>query len=77
VALANLPVSFGTFPVFDVWGVNDRPTLLLGMDALGMLSEMIIDYPRRQLHIAKLAPGETRTSMAGVPIAGQGASASQ
>ena len=75
VALANLPVSFGSFAVFDIWGVNDRPTLLLGMDALGMLSEMVIDYPRRQLHIAKLAPGETRTSMAGVPMGGQGLSA--
>jgi hypothetical protein len=71
VALANLPVSFGDFSIFDIWGINDRPTLLLGMDVLGMLDGMIIDYPRKELHIAKLSPRETRTSTAGIPAIGQ------
>ncbi len=54
VAVVNLPVSFGEFPVFDTWGVNDRPTLLIGMDALGLLNGLTIDYRRKQLHIAKV-----------------------
>lgn len=54
VAVDNLAVSFGDFSVFDVWGINDRPTLLIGMDALGLLNGLVIDYPRKQLHIAKV-----------------------
>ncbi len=54
VAVMNLPVSFGEFSVFDIWGVNDRPTLLIGMDALGLLSGLTIDYRRKELHIARV-----------------------
>ncbi len=54
VAVINLPVSFGEFSIFDIWGVNDRPTLLIGMDALGLLGGLTIDYRRKELHIARV-----------------------
>ncbi len=54
VAVANLPVAFGDFSVFDLWELNDRPTVLIGMDALGLLDGMIIDYPRKELQITKV-----------------------
>jgi Aspartyl protease len=53
VGVANLMVSFGEFSIFKIWGVNDRPTLLIGMDALGLLNGLTIDYRRKELHIAK------------------------
>lgn len=49
--ILGLPVSFGNYTVFDVWGLTEQPALLLGMDALGMLSELTIDYRRRELQI--------------------------
>jgi predicted aspartyl protease len=51
VEFDNLRVSFGHYSIFDRWGVNDRPTLLIGMDALGLLSGFVIDYQRKELHI--------------------------
>lgn len=51
VEFANMNVSFGDYSIFDRWGVNDRPTLLIGMDALGMLSGLVIDFQRKELHI--------------------------
>lgn len=51
VEFENLQVSFGNFSIFDRWGVDDRPTLLIGMDALGLLSGLVIDFQRRELHI--------------------------
>ena len=51
VEILGLPVSFGNYTVFDVWGLKDQPALLLGMDALGMLSELTIDYRRQELQI--------------------------
>jgi hypothetical protein len=51
VEFANLQVSFGNYSIFDRWGVNDRPTLLIGMDTLGLLSGLVIDFQRKELHI--------------------------
>jgi len=55
VAVENLPVAFGQFSVFDIWGINDRPALLIGMDVLGLLEGLTIDYRRKELHIARMA----------------------
>jgi len=34
----------GNFHVFDVWGLQDEPSLLIGMDVLASAREMAIDY---------------------------------
>jgi predicted aspartyl protease len=34
----------GDFHVFDFWGLQDEPTLLIGMDVLARSREMAIDY---------------------------------
>lgn len=57
VEFANLPVSFGDYSIFDRWGVNDGPALLIGMDVLGLLSGLVIDFQRRELHIPIAAAG--------------------
>jgi hypothetical protein len=41
----------GDFHVFSVWGMDDEPTLLLGMDVLGNARKLAIDYGRRELHL--------------------------
>ncbi len=51
VGIQNLPVSFGEFSVFDIWGIDDRPALLIGMDVLSMVDELAIDYRRKELQI--------------------------
>lgn len=50
-SIEKLPVAFGRFPVFDKWGINDQPALLVGMDALNLMSELTIDYRRKELQI--------------------------
>ena len=34
----------GDFHIFDVWGLQDEPTLLIGMDVLARAREMAVDY---------------------------------
>ncbi|MEQ1581178.1 MAG: retroviral-like aspartic protease family protein [Steroidobacteraceae bacterium] len=48
---ANLRVSFGNYSIFDRWDADDRPTVLIGMDTLGLLSGLVIDFQRKELHI--------------------------
>jgi hypothetical protein len=40
----SVTAYIGNFHVFDVWGLQDEPTLLIGMDVLASAREMAIDY---------------------------------
>jgi len=44
ITIANLEVTFAGFRVFETWGLKDQPALLIGMDVLGSLAELNIDY---------------------------------
>jgi len=52
VSLTDVSVVFGDFHVFKVWGLDKRPVLLLGMDVLGVMDQLIIDYARKELKIS-------------------------
>jgi len=47
--IGDLTVSFGNFPVFGFWHLDDRPALLIGMDALSRMQSFSIDYQRLEL----------------------------
>ena len=44
-------VVFGDFHIFKVWDLENEPTLLLGMDVLGTVRQLIIDYRRREVYV--------------------------
>jgi predicted aspartyl protease len=54
--LSNMKVTFGDFSVFKVWGLQDRPALLLGMDLLGTVADFSIDYRHAQLLVQPWSP---------------------
>lgn len=47
-SISNVPVLVGDFHVFDLWGVSDRPAILLGVDVLGLFQSVTIDLRRRE-----------------------------
>lgn len=55
VTLRDVSVIFGDFHVFKVWGLEKRPVLLLGMDVLGVMDQLVIDYRRKEVKVS--APG--------------------
>ena len=44
-------ITYGEVRIFEHWQLTQQPTLLIGMDALGLLDELIIDYRRRELQL--------------------------
>ncbi len=44
-------VTFSDLHIFKHWGLIGEPALMIGMDALGLLDTLIIDYRRRELQI--------------------------
>jgi predicted aspartyl protease len=51
VKIRGAVVTFSDVYIFKHWRMTSQPTLMLGMDVLGVLDQMIIDYRTRQLHI--------------------------
>jgi len=49
--LEHLEVTFGDLHVFRLWGLERQPALLIGMDLLGTVHRLVIDYRRRELQI--------------------------
>jgi len=49
--LNNLIVTFGDLYVFQVWDLEDQPTLLIGMDLLGTVERLVIDYRRGEIQL--------------------------
>ena len=42
---------FGDFHVFKLWGLEDEPAIVMGMDMLGSLDTLIIDYQRCEVRV--------------------------
>jgi len=51
VQIENLEVTFGDLYVFQLWGLQKQPALLLGMDLIGTARRLVIDYRRREMRV--------------------------
>jgi predicted aspartyl protease len=51
LTLRGVRVTFGDMRIFEHWHLDDEPILLIGMDVIGLLDTLVIDYRRRELQI--------------------------
>jgi hypothetical protein len=47
-------ITFADFEIFKHWHLTEEPAMLIGMDVIGLLDTLIIDYKRKELQV-KLA----------------------
>jgi predicted aspartyl protease len=47
----NASILFSDLYIFEHWKLESQPALLIGMDVLGVLDTLVIDYRRRELQI--------------------------
>lgn len=47
----NAPVRFSDLHIFDHWKLTSQPALLIGMDVLGTLETLVIDYSLGELQL--------------------------
>jgi hypothetical protein len=74
--LTDVSVVYGDFHIFKVWDLEHRPALLIGMDVLGTVGAIVLDYSRRDLYLdlrsqraSPIARRECRSPPAGTRIA--------
>jgi hypothetical protein len=51
IQINALTLSFGDVYIFQHWRMTSEPCIMLGMDVLGVVDQIIIDYRTHELHI--------------------------
>jgi len=46
----NAEIMFSDLQIFEYWQLTEQPALLIGMDVLGVVDALVIDYRRSELH---------------------------
>ena len=49
VSLYSTKIVISDLQIFDLWGLNDKPALLIGMNFLRAFNQVSIDYGRKEL----------------------------
>ena len=61
--ISGVRVTFTDTAIFQHWGLTNEPALLLGMDVLGLLDVLIIDYKTKELHVRFRGPKSTSSKL--------------
>jgi hypothetical protein len=61
--LSGVRITFTDTAIFQHWGLTDEPALLLGMDVLGLVDVLVIDYKTQELHVRFRGPKSTLTKL--------------
>jgi predicted aspartyl protease len=56
--VTNLDVTFGDFEVFRLWGLDQHPAIVLGMDVIGQADGIAIDYRRGEIRVLPRGEGK-------------------
>jgi predicted aspartyl protease len=51
ISIRDAHVTFGDMQIFERWNMGDEPAIVIGMDILGLLDTLVIDYRRQELHV--------------------------
>lgn len=51
IQIRGARITYGEVPIFAHWHLTDEPTLVIGMDALGFLDALVIDYRLREVQL--------------------------
>jgi len=53
LSIRDAHITFGNMHIFERWKMQDEPAVLIGMDILGLLDTLVIDYRRMELQIKR------------------------
>lgn len=65
IRINEVQVVYGDFHIFKVWGMADRPALIVGMDVLGTVSALGIDFKNQDLYFTSSRANTTKFATAG------------
>ena len=56
--VTGLGITYSDIPIFKLWHLDTQPAVIIGMDALGAVDALVLDYPRGRIYLRPIAqPG--------------------
>ncbi len=55
--ITDVALVFGDFHIFKVWEMQNRPALILGMDVLGTVTSLNVDFHNRDIYVGSPQTG--------------------
>jgi predicted aspartyl protease len=60
VVVQGLGIVYSDIPIFRIWHLDSEPALIIGMNVLGSVDALVLDYPRARVY---LRPAQTGVSV--------------
>jgi predicted aspartyl protease len=65
--ISGVAIVFGEFHIFNVWKMQDQPAMIIGMDVLGTVASLSIDFKNQDVYVGSLpARGDMLSVMRGM-----------
>jgi len=52
--ITDVAMVFGEFHIFKVWGMQDQPAMIIGMDVLGTVASLSIDFKNQDVYVGSV-----------------------
>jgi predicted aspartyl protease len=52
--ITDVAMVFGDFHIFNVWGMQDKPAMIIGMDVLGTVASLSIDFKNQDVYVGSV-----------------------
>jgi predicted aspartyl protease len=63
----DVAIVFGAFHIFNVWKMQGQPAMIIGMDVLGTVASLSIDFKNQDVYVGSLpAKGDILSVMRGI-----------
>jgi predicted aspartyl protease len=61
--ITDVAVVYGDFHIFNVWDMHDKPAMILGMDVLGTVASLNIDFKNQNVYVGSVSQANARDQL--------------
>jgi hypothetical protein len=59
----DVGVVYGDFHIFKIWDMQDKPAMILGMDVLGTVATLNIDFKNQNVYVGSMPSGYAKDQL--------------
>lgn len=61
--ITDVAIVYGDFHIFKIWDMHDKPAMILGMDVLGTVASLNIDFRNQNVYVGNVPPANPRDQL--------------
>jgi predicted aspartyl protease len=61
--ITDVAIVYGDFHIFKIWAMHDKPAMILGMDVLGTVASLNIDFKNQYVYVGNVPTANPRDQL--------------